>query len=242
MGIRIRKIMGYGLADLHLDEEQQLADPRLRKNVQKSLNQPIMGYAEWLRALHEADPKNDMVADDRWRFPYREDGSKQLAKVEGKARDWITLLDGEEYSLTDGHGLILFQPYGFKDWYRYDDDMDYVQHSLQHDMEGDDALAPTVQYLPYNPYPHDGNYRRRDTGELIRSPWLTDMNRALHQGDDVIATFAAEKMGFASVADYQLNVYQAPPNNVIEFATWTGIFKDPTTARFLKPMLLTYWS
>lgn len=223
MGIRVHKMMGYGLIDVseedvRLNRESPLFDYEL--GGQDNLDR----YFAWLA--------------ERDRF----DVAKSLEGEPGRRHS--TVQECIEWGTVDGGmaNVLCIRPLAWNDWYRYDDAIDYAEQTYLQDEQRD-----SVQVIDYALYPHS-SYMDSRTGERVGGGkvdihfWMNarrgdDRTKALGTLDEL-----ARLGGFESHADAEAHCVPLVPDEVRWLAEFAEVFTDPSTVLSLRPMIYTWWA
>jgi len=220
MGIRIHKMLGYGLTDL-VDQDERLNWSSPLFDYMLSGDAALDRYFGWLASKTRFDVAKSLLRDDTRR---------RRSDVQDCIR-WGTPDGGLE-------NVLCIRPLAWNDWYRYDDTIDYAEQTYlgeQHDE---------VRVIKYALYPHD-SYMDARTGERIKGAadiyfWL----RARNDGSKDIGTLdeLAKMGGFDSHADAEAHCVPFVPDEVRWLAEFAEVFTDPDTVLSLRPMIYTWWA
>ena len=228
MGIRIHKVLGYGLPD------QVPKDPRV------SWESPLLDgeasasdYYSWLEARHAASPGTFSFSID-WAM-LRHYGAEACGI-------WPWAVHDAEYGLPE---VLVVRPATKKDWFRYDDTIDYMTETYP---RSDRSQTNHVQVYKHGPFPFNGSYMDARDGRKLPDfvfPWWQLMNSAAPAEDPesragALEVFALE-MGFAGQAEAEANVVPEVPEEIRDLAEFGRLFTDPGTWLQLRPLLYTWW-
>lgn len=249
MGIRLHKVIGYGLADLKV-EKKKIADPRvtdthvtndnLHEDEDKS---SITAYGKWLKKHVEAgveDPENeDLDHIERW--------IARTKKSERYTDDWYGTVVKSFPEVDNSwwsEGVICITPLTYrKEWQHYDDSIDYALNQERSVKSRGHGTEQSVRVLRLNPFPFEGRYRDLRTGEELESFKAGRIHSLARRGETSEADTAANHLfGFENYADFDANTNILVPESVRTLAAWMDLFTDPNQWMRLKPMILTYWS
>lgn len=260
MGIRLHKHMGFGLDNLVLDNQGKIDDPRINTSAFDQLpSLTLIEYKQWLLEksasqtvgveepnFHPSVTNSDLVY---LRHERVDEGLKQKS-ASNYIHSWPTV----DNKVSGDKGILLMQPYiTVKEWSRFDDAIDYAEYAEQVEA-GNISIAPEVTKLTYAPYPYDGFYVDRRTGEPVdRQIWNVirrladsvkqDSDDNEHQkGSEMVQRMVKNTLGFSSLDEAKKSIKPQTPSEVVDFATWANIFTDTTTAHTLTPMIVRSWS
>lgn len=232
MGIRIHKVMGWGLTDVQRDDDGHLADPRINSD-------------SFLLDLDHEQPAS-LAAYERY---------ARSRKVENDPRTWFLplspgLRDSEpadavvyKFESADDHVLVV-RPVGFRNWFRFDDIMDWVEETyLRRDDNDADPLESRVEVLPHGPYPFNGSYMRADTGERLPDtvmPWIRAASSRLTPS--VMRDLRAQEAGFVDHDDACNLVVPEVPFDIRVLSDYGDLFTSDDVWLQLRPVLYTFWA
>lgn len=242
MGIRIHKVLGYGLDDLSIkDNSYNLAeDPRI---------DPEGFYARYFKDYQEA---LDAYPLDRFRVELElvcahSDGVEkydlrllkhQLEKGEiaSDASNLYTQIMTWDPEYGDSK-VIVFTPPGHSDWFQYDSIIDYY--------EADDA-NPSVRKTNRPIYPYMSWIDIRNPSRKDNLDRLAFLIQQLEEYPDIRDKVDSDKLqsryGFSSLNEAKDNLIPYIPNSLVELIRYLRVFKDPKDIYQLRPMIYTYWA
>jgi hypothetical protein len=238
MGVRINKIMGYGISNLKLDAESRwdITDSRINQdsrllNAVADDSTNFSGYESFIsqHSLKERVPSITPEVKSFMKNP--------LAAV--------TLLVGTDIKKRD-EGILLFTPVSITDrWVHKDDLIDYYSYRQEHlheDQLDDDILTPSVQELSLNPYPFNEDYVDTRTRKRV-NPQLWNLTQRLYESGEIeMANEVAFLSNFEDAKHMYDNVAPRPPKEIEVLIEWLNVFNNPgDTIKELKPMIVTYW-
>lgn len=233
MGVRIRKVMGYGLDDVQHDEKgYNITDPRINLDSKlfNSWDLKVEDYIEWLDARKETDPETAFPNLDR--VLVRDMPEKEF-------RMWDTFVWQGEWGIPR---VLVLTPLTMNDWRRHDDAIDYVEETYL--REYDEQQVNRVHVLPHGIYPWNGSYMDRRTGERIKEPQATLWRRRYFTPNitDENRESIAKALGFVDFAEADATYGPIVPEEVRDLAEYGELFTDPDQWKQLKPLLYIYWS
>lgn len=256
MGIRVHKVIGYGLIDLKC-KKHTIVDPRINPDgylggdwERKENDYTKEGYVKFLNKLHDSikiTRKKDANCtraeldqkwakfNVRWELNWFKDGS--LAEHLKNWTPWQSVIHQSEYGLPNV--LLICPPEQLESWRHYDDTIDYYEENLR--RENGEEVWNRYQLLPNGAYPYDSFYIDSRDGRKIKDGHdykrLFPYMKAPGAKDE-----AAKKMGFANFKELQKFMKPCVPNSVIYLSKYLKLFKDENMVYSLKPMIYTYWS
>lgn len=217
MGIRVKKIVGYGLTDLSYDTAGRLIDERLNPKGYlmatgdaKEEAWTASGYHAFLKQ-HGCEP-----FDKNPDTPFQDMLCFHMDKPLKRHWDpWDSVIYDGEFGMPN---VVVVIPYcqaskpsnRLDHWRRNDDIIDYCEERETH------GCLPRILELKDGIYPFDG-----------------------------YETPEGETVPLQEVSTYRyLNKPLRPrvPNEIRALCAYLKLFKDPKTARTMKPLLYVYWA
>jgi hypothetical protein len=246
MGIRIKVILGWGFRRCRYQQ-----DPRF--------NPEIFGDCDkdYLPAMFELNEKLRSTLPD-WRQKDFELWTKGKLYGDGKPIKELTSGDFLSYCTynTDENeegkistGPIVFTSPEHKDWYRYDDVIDYYTFPPMTDsvkMIVDEVGQP-AQVYPYCAFVNRKTGSRPLESKAIdqTTRWLvtkTYFESPEESRRDWKWEEKSEYVGGAkSIIEWQRDIVPEPPYIIRLFCEAANVFKNPLTVYRLKPMVVSYW-
>jgi hypothetical protein len=248
MGIRIHKVLGYGLTGplAELEEVVNLDEDYLEGLWELD----AADYLKFLETKYQIT--EDYTAEDVINSGV-DDGSTiltfmRLATDKEKFPAWKRLHVSEE--LEDGSAAVVMLPQAYaKEWYRNDDSIDYTEFTYMLEQDPTADIRDDVKVLQSSPFPFSGQYMNARTGELLTPSGIASELKWLHgesNSTDTKVLQAREKMavkaGFESSEDYRKNTAPYIPQDIRNQVEWMGFLKNPSDVLRLRPMILTYWA
>lgn len=242
MGIRVHKVLGYGLNDVKYDRENwKLTDERLNPKAR------LMDY------FHPSDYEDG--EDDYGKYTAEtyldwldENASDGYHMDKFLKSDHGPELKGRKYDLHDcvhfqpefgENNVLVIRPLSMHEWSRYDDAIDYVQSAYL----SDEVCANSVELIDEALYPWSGCYMDKRTGVRLNNEvmwWIRAKNGGLKSDEGM--DDLARVVGFKDHAEALENVRPVIPEPVVDLCRYLKIFKDEKHILELRPMLYTYWS
>jgi hypothetical protein len=232
MGIRIRKMMGYGLTDVVKN------DPRLNHSA------PVFDYALSGRKALDAYIARSVTEGHA-------DAARGLVKAqeEDLGRVSFNVQECVQWGTSDGglKNVLCVRPLAWEDWYRFDDAIDWVEQSHSKKSQRD-----KVKVLPHGIYPHVG-YMDARTGERVSNDvfawirlqsYLRDhpKKRRVVEKDPSALDDLAARAGFTDNAEAEAFCVPIVPDEVRWMLEFTEVFNSPDTWLQLRPMVYTWWA
>jgi hypothetical protein len=228
VGIRVHKVLGYGLTDL------ASKDPCINWDSSLLAGQASAAeYYAWLEARREASP-------DSFRFSM----DWALLRAEGveACGPWPWAVHDAEHGLLE---VLVIRPATQKDWFRYDDTIDYMTETYPW---REDSQTARVQVYNHGPFPFNGSYMDARDGRKLPDlvfPWWQIMNSKV-KPEELEHTFGAldmlaREMGFAGQDEAKANIVPQVPAEIRDLAEFGQLFTHAGTWRQLRPLLYTWW-
>lgn len=226
MGLRIVKMMGYGLTDVKSSKEV-IADPRINSNSVllnwNDSNVPkrwqVINYRKWLIEKSEDKDvivKAEYLIESNWIKDHNGDINRCLIWKPECNKKILCLMP---MSSTD-------------QWFRYDDPIDYYEEN--------GTPRNKVKILPHGIFPYTGFFIHKQTKQAIESQLASAYFR-LEKNLKKERLLFAKLMKFESLQDCEDNLISDIPNPLKMLCEYTRLFNDPDTVYQLKPMIYTYW-
>lgn len=240
MGIRIKKLIGYGLSDVKTEKMKCIDDRINPKNMffewdfgegEVATNQEYIKHVKKLN--HERSEAKDYLSqnlDIAW-------GASENEKFNiWDAYDW-----NPEFGLPN---ILLLRPITNYSWYRYDDDIDYVEETYL----TNEGQVCRYEILQHGIYPYLG-YMDKDSGERLEDYrvrwviWNETKSSPPHDENLLkIKTAASIALGYESYKEALEQVVPIVPQEIKDLAEFTNLFTNDEVWKQLRPMLYIYWS
>ncbi len=230
MGIRVRKVLGYGLTDVKC-KKNKIVDLRFNQNgflcvdcEEREERWTLKKYIEWLE--NKAPAKDDY--NRKMNLVYAEEALKSK-------RDFYDVLIHEtEYGNPKIFCAIPFSKY--KNWRRYDDDIDYIEESyLRKNKQINWAKKINGCPYPYIDFWDNRTGRSVDAG--LACLIYRSINSKRYPDHDI-----AEKLGFETRQECLDHLRPAPPYELITILEYCEIFSSPEVIYQIEPLIYTYWT
>lgn len=233
MGIRVHKILGYGLTDVKCRKNGYINDKRFNLvdgYFAKGNDQERYEIKDFVTHLTNKIKNNkDDVELSLAEYDL------QVIKGKNDAEFYKVIEHDSEFGLKN---VALFTTF-HKDWHRYDDIIDYME------LEG--IPTPSVRVLDRTIWPYEGYINVKTKDRFIH---FTDgskdkisafeLRRCLN--DKVFAKkLDFKKFGFESFKDMNKSIVPIVPRIIHEYCSWLKVFNNDDTIFELKPMIYTVW-
>lgn len=258
MGLRIHKIMGYGLTDVKC-KDYEIIDERFNKDV-TDIDRDLSGFVKHLE---------DILKQKQSSFLEEVNVHLSLSAVKSE-NPWLTNREynnvvhyDPEFGLDN---VICFvPPCMVNQWVRYDNSIDYYSDYLleknnyiygQMGNEGRDWY----EILDIPLYPFDG-YINKETGERCESKihqtisairtaernlnlelLKTNPYKKIIDTNNFIINNLLKSNDDSSISNWREKYTPIIPGDLIQYLLYNNVFKDKQTIWQLQPMIYTYWS
>jgi len=230
MGNRVHQVIGYGFKHV-----KHLKDPRFNT---KFWEDDFLEEECYERLL--AHTKKKVEAQGKKRSI---DTFLFLSWLEGKEKNPPKNLTVSDFIASSGYATEMeISPIVFgcfkqdKDWYRYDDIIDYYTAEREDGCPKDTAKYITNDYGEFSGiYPHL-SFCNRINGKVLN---ITPMDKSIagKYGDKELF----KTNSIANQVQWQRNIVPKVPAAIEIFCECLEVFKNPTTVYRLKPMIYTFW-
>jgi hypothetical protein len=230
VGIRINKVIGYGLDDV-VTENGAISDPRINPDspLLTGIDEDGDDYWTFLERIAEA---GDETAQHELLL------MKMLTDREADTR-WLVTHQAE-YGLPN---VLVVRPVGFPDWHRHDDPIDYQEEVLREDHPDPRAVRPLGGLYPFN-----GLHMDVRTGERIEGTMVNTWRRAASSTSEdeenrlAVLDLLARGFGYADHAEAERFVAPLVPHEVRHVCAWGKLFTSKEVCFQLRPLIYTYWA
>lgn len=232
MGIRLNKVIGYGLTDV-ASHDGRIADPRINNDSPWVYgDEPEQAYDEWLRQRLTGDDTTDL--DLQLELAMLAEANHGAADAH-YACSWSR---GSSYR----DGIILVRPAGYTQWHRYGDPIDTEEEYALHGDAASRAIA-----LAGGIYPFSGLWMDARTGEQLKEPHASIWRRVAGNPEgtedrDRALDLMAKTLGFADRAEAARYMAPLVPPEICRLCEWARLFTSPEVCLQLRPLLYVYWS
>lgn len=234
MGIRIKKVLGYGLVIEPGREEEILNLDALQDRFEKL---PLSGFRQFLQARYS------YTQDSLLRMMMNEEDDENLNL------GWQCIHPAQdEYTPGSSLHLAIIPPSMVDEWRHNDDPIDYYETISSHSGT-DNPMSPAIKFLDHGIYPFGDYYRNVKTGQSITTSKrrdIKDLSSILTDDEEGNPDAHIQKLyreiGVANHEEFETLIQPGVPEEVKYFAEYAKLFKEPETVNSLRPALLTYWS
>jgi len=247
MGIRIHKMVGYGLDDVKYDTDNwKMLDPRFAKGgyfdldcYQKEDNFTDAGFDEYLDKAIKEDPEefSDLSIAQHSRKEHRE---KNGGEYSYKHTISSCVVYDAEFGMEN---VMVFTPPVFgTDWQRYDDIIDYYEPTHR---EKDGGINNGITLLnrpiwPFESYVDCRTMPPTRLDNLKHSLYLDFKN--IEDLTQKHLNFILKELNVESVEEMQEYIRPIVPEELVVLLKYLNVFADDKHIHELKPMLYWYWS
>ena len=253
MGIRVHKLLGYGLDDVSCNKKKfRINDSRFSKKFLDKLYDEdeelyedgiLKKYLNWLKKKEKQTPKDDFQLKIAILLEIKFI-EEELKKEKTDICIGYNICNEIEFGLPNVFCLIPLL--SKKTWYRYDNIIDWTEETTHHNQKN------RLEIYDNGIYPHNGLYYNWKTKEKALLGGESDLGGLLalwKRGDTYKIDWTTEKAkgllndyGFDSLEDLEKNITVAVPEEIQLLCEFLKMFKDPETVHTLKPMLYVYWA
>lgn len=229
MGIRINKVIGYGLDDV-VTENGVITDSRINPDspLLTGIDEGGDDYWAYLEKAAEAgdeDAEHDLLmwtafgrdADTRWLVTHQ-----------------------AECGLPN---VLVVRPVGFPAWRRHDDPIDYQEEVLRDDHPDPRVVRPLGGLHPFNGQHMDVRTGKRIEGTMVNT-WRRVVNSTSENEESRLAALdlLARGLGYADHAEAERFVAPFVPHEIRHVCAWGGLFTSEEVCLQLRPLIYTYWA
>jgi len=235
MGLRIHKVLGYGLTDVKTDG-CEITDSRFNKNSILINAYAVLTYCDYLDFLKQ---KQQEIDD----YELKVERSQVKAFIK-KAQRCDSMNKYFTYDCGEGcPSVIVITPCYHEDWIHYDDPIDYAE-------EVGRGTGPENRWKVLNGIFPYLSYFNRKTGERFPVDGKQLIDNAIRNMDSGYGTYKENQeyldtlcrsYGLKDSTEYGFVAPIVPPP-VRYMAEFAQVFNKPETINELKPLLYTYWS
>lgn len=245
MGIRVHKVLGYGLTDLKVDQDYELIDERINKNgfLKDGFEDYLLDnkssvdkFLEFYK--NETDDKTDILASDYLLLKMKMDEIKQ------EKRDTIDITECINHDREFGlHNVMTITPMsmigGVRSWKRYDDEIDFHEETNEHRQRN------RVLKLPAGIFPWIGFYETK-SGTKLADDGKVSYNTIAHHFKTTESLENkrgfAELLGYKGIDEAENDIIASIPEEVKMLCKYLKLFNRDDTIYELEPMLYVFWS
>lgn len=241
MGIRVTKVMGYGLTDVKT-RKWKIADGRINAKsplLDWDTEATLDDYMDWLEAQPKSKPDDLGFNIDLWYVKDRKEEGFSWKDRAGVREPRDLVHHGIEYMEKN---VLLIRPLFCKDWDRRDDPIDYVEEGFKF-ADTDTGTTNWYREIPGGIFPYSGSFMNAQTGEGLKDG-ITLWRCLTWKGWDTMYDVdeVSKKFGFADAEDARQNLVPTVPECVKDLVKWGKLFTNDDVWKQLRPMIYTYWS
>jgi len=234
MGIRVNKIIGYGLTDLHINKDSYniTDDQRFNPDGYFSLDyverDKKFNVANFLDYLKQKELQSN-------NFEIR----LLLSELEKEKK-----LIFEHYFAWDSEfgdpKTCVFVPPTCSEWWRNDDAIDYYHETVINEQKTNTILLnrpiyPFSSWINIKDFPP--KIANRQTVELRNL--ILYHNKEFEITNEMVHKL---KLEFDNIDEIMEYIVPTIPFELVEFLSYLKVFNNPNTIYQLRPLLYTYWS
>ena len=223
MGIRVHKMVGYGLTDVEENDERINWDSKVLKYAMHN-EQHTHDYIEYYKAKHDS-----VCLDDIY-----------IREIVKKGERIPRIQDAFQYAGGDFgmDNVFVVRPLTMTDWCRYDDTLDWIEETTGYDQQD------RVQILADGPFPYNGLHMDARTGKRVKGDvnWWSRVseNPEYKDREDVLDSLA-ELFGM-SHNEAKNNLVPFVPEDIRYLCEFAEVFTTDDVFRQLRPMIYTWWA
>ena len=242
MGIRINKVLGYGLTNVKTKGEYNeiLDDSRINPHgffamraEDKEENFSDEGFDAYLDA-HAEDP--DDVMNDLSVLRHLRERERLDKPHNYRTGIFHRLIYDSEFGMPN---VMVFQPPVFgSEWSRYDDMIDYYDPQQQAD-NGGCGMGYTMIDRALYPFESFCDHRHNPPTVLKGNDWHWYIDA---KNSPRMVEYALKELGFATEEEMHAQINPMIPNELIALLRYCKVFTKDEYIYQLRPMIYWYWS
>lgn len=225
MGIRINKVLGYGLTNVQTQDDE-IIDPRFSKksilNDDEDSYYSINNYITWLEQKKNEENKFEICLE-----------IKSLEDFKDSDLDRC-FVHGTEY--MNPKVFCCIPACCYSQWSRHDDMIDYIEANRTAKNKVKKINSPLYPWLSYWDN-RDGREIKQYAFEFLRNVNYFKKNKRPYDGNEL-----AQLMGFEDMETCIRHMRPMVPETVQLQLEYANIFTDPKIVYQLEPILYTYWT
>jgi hypothetical protein len=230
MGIRLRRMMGYGFNDVVID------DPRFKTDNMSGVKS-IKEYetiTEGLKNQDDAFGRDDFTSLG---LQYEKQSNLNLYNFISYSEP------DEEFPMSNDQGFfVLVPPLILKEASRFDNTMDWADYEQYHPQLLDDLIG-TSYIMKSAPFPYDTNLIDVDTKqEILSSDAIRYLSSSDKESNRINKLMALSRTPYKTLEELENKAKLVPPIALKSFTNWLDIFTDDTVWEDMKPIIVTYFS
>ncbi len=231
MGIRIHKVMGYGLTNV-VCREDEIIDPRFNPNGYLRTGWEVREekwtfekFKKWL-----ADKKPQIPKEHIYEFNWMTQDVDKC--IEQKKDFYEYLIHGTEYLMPR---VFCILPICHPNWRRFDDDIDYVEVCIKNKGSANSVKKVNRPIYPYI------NYWDNRTGRKIDFSFASEAQRRMFNKEP-LSDKLLEILEFNNKEECRKYLKPIVPSQILYLLEYCEVFTDIKTFYQLEPIIYTYWS
>lgn len=241
MGIRISKVLGYGLTDIKTTGKYNeiLDDPRINmkgyygnNDYGKEEKFTDAGFDKYLDAHkeHPDDIHNDLAVLRHLRDMERDGGRASADSISRR------MIYDSEFGMPN---VMVFQPPVFgNDWSRYDDIIDYYDPQQQAEAGGCGIGFTMINRALY-PFESFCDYRENPPVVLKGNDWHYYIDA---KNSERMVEYALKELKFETEEEMHQMIHPMIPKELIALLKYCKVFAKDEYIYQLRPMIYWYWS
>ena len=257
MGLRIHKVIGYGLSDFDPDHDERLNPSQLlsAEDATFTVGELLEWGQEHIETLRELYPYDISIIHEAPTKMSLKLGLDLLSDENKEISGYDCIVFDREYGEPN---VVLFIPVdNIEEWYRYDDIIDYTEETADIHELANHVKTLTTGIYPYNHVmvrfrdPPEGTYSNSylshikskheewaDNKGLVRLPVSYYSWYIGHYASDV------DPLVQGKLLEHLLNDWRPTvPVSIILMIHYLELSNDPVRLiNNLRPMIYTYWS
>lgn len=237
MGIRVNKVLGYGLTDVREHDDSRVNWDSVLLSYDRASGED---YLRWLYG------KRSKVKQSSW-YPFSLDFA--MLREDPKLRQknlYDAVVYDPEYGLNN---VLVLRPLSCGDWHREDDSIDYMTETFLLDASAESRVETFTAGI----HPFNGVYMDARTGERLdqkATTWVRIRSSLEESGEDLGPAERLEALDgvtrdlttFQSWAEASEHIAPYVPEEVQDIAEFGSLFTGPLVWTQLRPLLYTYWA
>lgn len=240
MGLRVNKVLGWGLTNIKTNQDKEIVDSRINKD----------GY---LFRDGEYDEKTWTFKGFKkfWQDNFIDGLELSLFKefLEYEEINFTkSVFYNSEFGLPEVLLITISQKYRDSDkWHRWDEIIDFQEETFNHNQNS------RYQIYPFGIFPWEGSFcdsegqrwvdqNGKPFSSIAREFVKTKINKNLDMSQvEAAQTYWAKMLGFDSIEEADRNIVPILPEEIIMKCKYLQLFNNNKTIYQLRPMLYVFW-
>ena len=242
MGIRINKVLGYGLTDVKTTGKYNeiLDDPRLNPKGYFAMHtedqEEKFTDAGFDAFLDENKEDPDDIVNDLSVLRHLRDREREENTHNYRTGISHRLIYDSEFGLPN---VMVFQPPVFgSDWSRYDDIIDYYDPQQQAE-DGGCGLGYHMINRAIYPFESFCDHRENPPAVLKGNDWHHYIDA---KNSERMVEYALKELGFETEEEMHQMIHPMIPKELIALLKYCKVFAKDEYIYQLRPMIYWYWS